>query len=242
MSRIALSELIRRSKSRIGNVHHVVEESALEMIKRAYDEGINVQLSDGLRTNAQQQALYDQGRTKPGKIVTNARPGTSYHNYGLAIDFFLVSQDGTQSIWVVNKDWRRVAQIGKSLGFEWGGDWKGFQDNPHLQMTGSLSIKNLQAGKRPNLKVNFGSSPVKPKPVKRRTLYVTKPVMNGADVLQVQQALARNFFYPDKGAKNNGVDGWYGEKTKDAVRRYQSMNGLKADGVVGENTYKKLGL
>jgi peptidoglycan L-alanyl-D-glutamate endopeptidase CwlK len=48
--------------------------------------GVTFEVLSGLRSYAQQAALFAQGRTKPGKIVTNARPGSSWHNYGLAID------------------------------------------------------------------------------------------------------------------------------------------------------------
>ncbi|GAA0449393.1 MAG: M15 family metallopeptidase [Bacillota bacterium] len=66
---------------------------------------------------------------------------------------FIVSDDGQKAIWTVNAKWKRVAAIGKSLGFEWGGDWSSFKDYPHLQMTGGLTLSQLQAGKRPNLQV-----------------------------------------------------------------------------------------
>lgn len=68
----------------------------------------------------------------------------------------------------------------------------------------------------------------------------TKPYPSGSGVKAVQKALASVYYYPDKGAKNNGVDGVYGPKTADAVRRFQSMHGLKADGVYGPNTKKAL--
>ena len=47
--------------------------------------------------------------------------------------------------------WQRVAAIGKELGFKWGGDWSSFKDYPHLEMTGGLSYKQLQAGKEPHI-------------------------------------------------------------------------------------------
>jgi len=52
-------------------------------------KGVKVEVISGLRSWAAQAALYAQGRTKPGKIVTKARPGSSWHNYGLAIDLGL---------------------------------------------------------------------------------------------------------------------------------------------------------
>lgn len=69
---------------------------------------------------------------------------------------------------------------------------------------------------------------------------VTSPMRKGDDVRQIQKALAALYFYPDKGAKNNGIDGVYGPKTADAVRRFQLMHGLSADGIYGPKTKAKL--
>lgn len=152
MARVKLQTLLDRSnKNMASGTHPVVRESALEMIKRAYKEGINVQISEGHRSYKRQNELYAQGRTKSGNIVTNARGGQSWHNFGIAIDFFLTNHTGSTAVWTVNSNWRRVAAIGKSLGFEWGGDWTSFKDYPHLQMTGGYTLAQLRAGKKPRL-------------------------------------------------------------------------------------------
>ncbi|AVQ98039.1 hypothetical protein OBCHQ24_02960 [Oceanobacillus iheyensis] len=65
---------------------------------------------------------------------------------------------------------------------------------------------------------------------------------SGDAVRLLQQALVDNNFYPDASAPNNGVDGIYGPNTKDAVRRYQIMNGLTVDGIAGPQTLASLGL
>lgn len=64
--------------------------------------------------------------------------------------------------------------------------------------------------------------------------------MKGAAVKQIQKALAALYFYPDKWAKNNGIDSVYGPKTANAVKRFQSVNGLTADGIYGPKTKSKL--
>ncbi|KUL06967.1 N-acetylmuramoyl-L-alanine amidase [Bacillus licheniformis LMG 7559] len=64
--------------------------------------------------------------------------------------------------------------------------------------------------------------------------------MKGTGVRQIQEALAALYFYPDKGAKNNGIDGYYGPKTANAVKRFQLMHGLSADGIYGSDTKAKL--
>ncbi|RUR98779.1 N-acetylmuramoyl-L-alanine amidase [Bacillus velezensis] len=65
---------------------------------------------------------------------------------------------------------------------------------------------------------------------------VTSPLA----VKQIQTALAALYYYPDKGAKNNGIDGYYGSKTANAVKRFQSMYGLSADGIFGPKMKAKL--
>ena len=156
---VSVETLIDRSVKRLGAVHPSLKEYTIELIKRCYNEGIKVQISSGFRSNEDQAYIYGQGRPNyiwngkvygsKGSIVSNAPPGTSIHNYGLAIDYFLVSEDGNNSLWTVNDNWKRVATIAKSMGFEWGGDWKNFKDYPHLQYNQGLTIADLKAGHRP---------------------------------------------------------------------------------------------
>ncbi|WP_206781644.1 M15 family metallopeptidase [Priestia endophytica] len=94
-------------------------QKAIEIIKLAYRNGINIAVTQGLRTFAEQNALYEQGRTKPGKIVTNARGGQSIHNYGLAFDI-AVFDDEQNAVWTGN-DYNRVEKLGQQLGLEWEG-------------------------------------------------------------------------------------------------------------------------
>lgn len=109
-----------------------------------------------LRTFQEQDELYAQGRTKAGKIVTNARGGQSYHNYGLAFDIVLLKDTNADgkfetASWETNvdfdgdgkADWLEAVVIAKHYGYEWGGDWSGFKDRPHFQQTFGRSTKSL---------------------------------------------------------------------------------------------------
>ncbi|MEC4002918.1 N-acetylmuramoyl-L-alanine amidase [Bacillus subtilis] len=116
------------------------------------------------------------------------------------------------------------------------------------------SLQSLNGIKNPNLiKVGqvlklTGSSSSSTKPSSKKTSYalpsgvirVTSPMRKGDAVRQIQNALAALYFYPDKGAKNNGIDGVYGPKTANAVKRFQSIYGLVADGVYGPKTKAKI--
>ncbi|AJD91524.1 hypothetical protein JMA_22070 [Jeotgalibacillus malaysiensis] len=218
MSRVSLQTLIDRSVRNMGAVDSRIRDMAVEIIKRAYKEGINVQISSGLRTHAEQNALYAKGRTAPGNIVTNARAGQSVHNYGLAVDYFLTNHTGTTATWTVNAQWRRVAAIAKSMGFTWGGDWTSFPDAPHLEYTKGLTWRDLQAGKRPS----FRNVPA----VEKTWLELGD---EGAGVKAMQELLNKHGYAVT-------ADGIFGRMTESALRSFQYQNDLTVDGVYGTNT------
>ena len=86
-------------------------------------------ITDGFRTYAEQEKLYAQGRTTPGNIVTNAKPGTSNHEKGLAVDLAF-QKDGKLSY--EQRYYDLIVPIAKKLGIDWGGNWK-FVDKPHFE-------------------------------------------------------------------------------------------------------------
>ncbi|CQR51493.1 M15 family metallopeptidase [Paenibacillus riograndensis] len=154
---LTLEQVKAKSAKRLDGLQPVVKAAATALIERCYAREVNIVITQGLRTIAEQDALYAQGRTKPGQIVTNAKGGTSYHNYGLAIDFALLLPNGSSVSWDTTRDgdgdkvadWSEVVQEAKALGFEWGGDWTNFKDLPHFQMVFGLSTAQLRAGKEP---------------------------------------------------------------------------------------------
>ena len=98
--------------------------------------GVTFEVLSGLRSYSQQAALYAQGRTRPGKIVTKARPGSSWHNYGLAIDLGLFQHGVYLDEKIPSQADRVYAELGplaKSMGIEWAGYWTSFTETPHFQ-------------------------------------------------------------------------------------------------------------
>ena len=100
-----------------------------------------------LRTYEEQNELYKQGRSKPGKIITKARGGESFHNWGLAIDVAF-EEDGTQHpIWETTNDelyyWELLGKIGESIGFEWGGRYR-LKDYGHFHYSGGQSKEEIR--------------------------------------------------------------------------------------------------
>ena len=139
------------SSERILKLHPAIRSTVMELLTSCYNKNVPIRIVQGLRTIQEQDALYAQGRTTPGKIVTNAKGGTSWHNYGLSIDFCLLRQ-GNQISWSRDedldkdgqKDWEEVVQLFLSKGFEWGGNWTSFPDYPHFQKIFGLTIKKAQ--------------------------------------------------------------------------------------------------
>lgn len=126
-------------------LHPVFRQKATDLLAALAKESIPFRLFEGFRSAERQQYLYAQGRTRPGKIVTKARPWASYHQYGLAGDFVLY-ENGKWS-WDSSgkraRQWARLRAIGKQLGLE-----SLSFELAHLQLAG-LRIQDLAAGRYP---------------------------------------------------------------------------------------------
>lgn len=92
--------------------------------------GHPMRICQGVRTVAQQQALYAQGRTLPGKIVTNADGlvKLSNHQGGRAIDCCFIADDPWSGPWAA------YGECGKAVGLKWGGNFLALVDRPHLEL------------------------------------------------------------------------------------------------------------
>jgi len=105
--------------------------------------GHEMRIVEGYRTNETQNRYYEQGRSTPGDIITNAKAGESFHNYGVAVDC-VFRRDGYDAS---DKQWKLFGDVAKLFGFEHGMDWKNFVDKPHLQMTLGYSLDDFQDDK-----------------------------------------------------------------------------------------------
>ena len=121
---------------RIEDLHPKFQLLARRFLDACRDAGHNIIITCGYRSIAEQDALYAQGRTKPGRRVTNARGGQSWHNYGLAIDIVFIR--GGKADW--NGPWEAIGVIGERLGLTWGGRWKRLPDRPHFEWHPGLTI------------------------------------------------------------------------------------------------------
>lgn len=135
-----------RSEGNIQSLQPRGQEIARKFLKQVNDElggdGVVIKFISGTRTYTEQDALFAQGRTKfPGPIVTRARGGQSNHNFGVAWDIGIF--DGGKYV-PESPLYRKAGDIGKSLGLEWGGDWKSIQDEPHFQAIEESKLAELR--------------------------------------------------------------------------------------------------
>jgi peptidoglycan LD-endopeptidase CwlK len=119
------------ARKRFATLLPQVQPYARALVKKAAQHGITIKVIAGLRTYEEQNELFAQGRTKPGRIVTNARGGFSNHNFGIAFDVGVF--EGANYLDESPK-YKAVGALGRDLGLEWGGNWKTFVDEPHFQL------------------------------------------------------------------------------------------------------------
>ena len=124
-------------------LHPWIDHKLNLLLKECKKQGIYLIVTEGFRTVEYQDSLYAKGRTKPGKVVTNAK-GNSYssqHQWGIAFDIAI----NDKNLLYDDKTIKKVAKIAKSskVGLAWGGDWKSIVDTPHfyLKKWGSTTEK-----------------------------------------------------------------------------------------------------
>lgn len=120
-------------------------ERLLAVLADCRKEGADYWAICGLRTPQEQLALYEQGRTRPGHVVTQSKPWQSSHQYGLAVDFARdadASRTGLQPSWKA-ADYDVLGRLAVRHGLVWGGNFK-FRDAPHVQWPGYVTGKQLE--------------------------------------------------------------------------------------------------
>ena len=141
------------TSNRIAQLHPSVRNEVAKIINecdKALTGRAKVRISQGLRTFAEQDALY---RKRPK--VTNAKGGQSVHNYGFAVDIVMII-DGKIASWDTAKDWDndKVADWYECVktfakyGWDWGGNWKSFKDLPHFDKRGFNDWRKLSTMER----------------------------------------------------------------------------------------------
>jgi peptidoglycan L-alanyl-D-glutamate endopeptidase CwlK len=169
------NDLVLLSQPALSKVHPILKGRVEELIVVLADEAhLYFGAHMGLRSYEVQAALYAQGRLhylevnqlrqKAGlprilpaeaeKKVTNAPAGSSFHNYGLAVDIVEdgdPNRAGIQWSWASNKAYLKIGQYTKRVNLEWGGFWRSAIDYPHVQLTAGLTWQQAKQMYSPNI-------------------------------------------------------------------------------------------
>ena len=219
----------------ITQLHPEAQRLALLLVEECKKQGLIIKITDCLRTKEEQDALYAQGRTAPGSIVTNVKYPNSRHNWGDAFDF--CRNDGKGAYYDNDGFFAKVGAIGKSIGLEWGGDWTSFRDKPHFQLKGwgsTCSKLKARYGTPEKYWLTWETTVAKTETVEKNTskkvsetpMPTIKKGSKGKAVKLIQVIVCVT------------VDGDFGVKTHNAVVAFQKKHGLAQDGIVGKNTWK----
>lgn len=129
----------------LSDLHPFARRRCMQWIDACKRADIDVLVYCTYRSDAEQNDLYRIGREIPGKVVTNARGGDSFHQHRVAWD--AVPLVGGKPAWNSAALYARMGEIAESLGIEWAGRWKSFKETAHFQVTGGLTLADFKAGK-----------------------------------------------------------------------------------------------
>ena len=227
-------------------LHPEMQKKANEFEKRCKAAGLNVKITETFRTVAEQNGLYAQGRTKPGRIVTRAKGGDyqSPHQWGVAFDF---CENVRGKEYADTSFFKKCGDIGKSIGLFWGGDFRTFVDRPHLELPKYLpknstsTLKSKHGTPDKFIATWTGSHGHKKSPSKPVTA-VKKDTPKQAVTKKLQKTLGvtADGIFGDKtkakvgGGIRQGARGKMVEILQEALNLYGYK--LKADGVFGSAT------
>ena len=133
------------SLARLGEVHPLLSSKIQQLDSILSAEEIEIQVIQGLRSWQTQATLYAQGRTAPGSIVTNAPPGYSWHQFGLAVDCCPATAFDPNGAFIPDWNashptWKSMIAKGEALGLYSGSQFCHLKDMPHFQLVGRFAV------------------------------------------------------------------------------------------------------
>ena len=160
----------------VSALHWAMKMLADEYVRRCNAQGLNVKITDCVRSKAEQDECLRKGTTQVGY-------GYSFHNWGLAFDICKNDKTCAYPDYRTKegkKWWNACGTIGKALGLFWGGDWESFPDRPHFQLNAYGTCKDLiKAYTLPNYflahkdyKAKTPTTPITPASSKKKILWL----------------------------------------------------------------------
>jgi N-acetylmuramoyl-L-alanine amidase len=222
-----------------------LQQGAKDALARAIARrGKRMKINSGYRTCAQQFLLHNWRRLGLCNLTLVANPGKSNHESGLGLD---VDDFTGWRPFLEREGWRWLGKTSSDkVHFDFLGGGKPI-GNVGIKAFQTLWNRNFPDQKiatdgvyGPKTAEKLGLSPSEGfnnEVQTRRILRLMSPLMQGGDVRRVQIKLRELNLFGE-----SDIDGIFRESTKDAVIKFQEDNGLTADGIVGKNTFTKLGI
>jgi peptidoglycan L-alanyl-D-glutamate endopeptidase CwlK len=150
INRSMVGEMNPSTIARLDQLFPTLAEKGYALIRQLAAQGIDVEVSQGMRTWPEQTALWQEGRNPDGSyidpihetgVVTHAKAGQSWHNYGCAFDIDIQTTAGGLDWTGTSPAWVATIAAGESLGLVSGSEWHGKQqDRPHFQLVGRFPV------------------------------------------------------------------------------------------------------
>ena len=218
---------IKTASRDINELSPVAQKACRLFLEECKKAGIDIFITETYRSQARQNYLYQQGRTRPGDKVTQTL--SSNHTGRMAWD---IAVNPPKDLYD-RKTLEKAGAVAKKLGIEWGGSWKGFIDRPHFEVDKNWKAPSGSATKgttkKTTVKAEVTKKPIVPYP--GIVLYAGQKGMKKIDIQRVQRAV---------GMDEKEVDGKFGKTTTAAVKAYQKRKGLTVDGEIGKNTWNMM--
>ena len=196
----------------------VAQKACNLFLEECKKNNIDIFVTETYRSQDRQNYLYEQGRTREGKVVTWTK--SSNHTGRLAWDIAVNKPKDLYDETTIN----RAGEIAKKLGITWGGNWTK-PDTPHFEVKSNWTEPNplncVTIQPKPTTVV--AGSPIVP--------YPGKPIKYGSkgkDVERIQRAL------------KIPVTGVFDELTSLSLKAYQKRKNLGIDGICGPITWNIL--
>jgi peptidoglycan L-alanyl-D-glutamate endopeptidase CwlK len=143
MSMLSIAQM-KRNQELLATLLPEVAAKVRRVLRTLEADGLYFFISLAYRTLGEQDAIFAQGRTRPGKVVTNARGGMSWHNFNRAVDLVLTGENG-EPVWNDLAAYARLGEVAKGQGFAWGGDFHYLKDYGHIEYHPGLTLADARA-------------------------------------------------------------------------------------------------
>lgn len=217
---------ITKASRDINELSPVAEKACRLFLDECKKAGIDIFITETYRSQARQNYLYEQGRSRPGQKVTWTK--SSNHTGRMAWDIAVNPPKSLYDVATLNK----AGAVAKRLNITWGGSWKTSIDRPHFEVDKNWktpSTSSKQSVTKPKTEVKVSKKPIVPYP--GIVLYQGQKGMKKIDIQRVQRAV---------GMSEKDVTGKFDTATTKAVKAYQKRKGLTVDGEIGPSSWNMM--